>query len=243
MSIVKQDGLSLSLTNGKVYCDSRELAKQFDKRHANVLRSIENEIDRFGNSKLSSQTLVHEYFKKSEYIDERGKTYPRYLLSFKGFQQIALQFSGDEAFLNRVKFIEFFEKLIHTVEKDKLQAITNSEDNLWLKFRDEGKVFRTKLTDTIKKYVTDFRYETEKKFNDGKYYYHYTTLIYDILNINLPKGANPRDVLDKRMLVRLEDLEDKVADMIVKYSEQDIYYKDVYKKIKDDFARIKTNIC
>ena len=33
------------------------------------------------------------------------------------------------------------------------------------------------------------------------------------------------------MLVRLEDMEDKVGDLIYKYS-KDIHYKEVYKKIK-----------
>ena len=167
MSIIKQDSLSLNLTNGKVYCDSRELAKQFGKRHAHVLKSIEKEIERFNQPKIGLIELSKEYFKKCEYVDEKGRTYPRYLLSFKGFQQIALQFTGDEAFVNRVRFIEFFEKLIKNIDKDKLQAITNTKDELWLQFRNEGKVFRTKLTDAIKKHITDYRFEVEKKLNDG----------------------------------------------------------------------------
>ena len=236
MSIIKQDGLSLDLKNGKVYCDSRELAKQFNKRHDHILRSIGKEVERFRSPKMGDENLVHQYFKESTYVDKRGKVYPRYLLSFKGFQQIALQFNGDEAFINRVKFIEFFEKLLKNIETEKLQAITNSKDKLWLEFRNEGKIFRTKLTDAIKEHVTKYRYEVEKKLNDGKYYYHYTSLIYSILDIDLPKGANPRDILDKRMLVRLEDKEDEVADMIVKYS-KDFHYKDVYKKIKDEVTK------
>ena len=73
MSIIKQDGLSLSLTNGKVYCDSRELAKQFGKRHDHVLRSIAKEVERFNLLKNGEIKKVDEYFKKSEYIDEKGR--------------------------------------------------------------------------------------------------------------------------------------------------------------------------
>ena len=72
--------------------------------------------------------------------------------------------------------------------------------------------------------------------NDGKYYYHYTTLIYFVLNVDVPTGINPRDVLNKRELVRLEDMEDKVADMIMDYS-KDTYYKYVYKKIKKELGK------
>lgn len=233
MSIIKQEGLSLNLTNGKVYCDSRELAKQFGKAHKNVIRNIEVEIERFRGSKVSHQNLVNEYFKEDFYIDSRGKKYPRYLLTFKGFQQIALQFSGKEAFDNRVRFIEFFEKLLKNIELDKLQAITNSKDELWLQFRAEGKVFRNRLTKVIHDTVEVYRNNIEKKMNDGKYYFHYTAMIYNKLGIELPKGTNPRDVLDKRMLVRLEDLEDRVADLIEQYTEDGLYYKEIFKKIKE----------
>ena len=102
-----------------------------------------------------------------------------------------------------------------------------------MQFREEGKVFRNKLTQSIHDTIVTFREQNENKMNDGKYYYHYTSLIYSILKIDLPKGANPRDVLDKRMLVRLEDMEDKVAGMILDLSSQGLYYKDVYKKIKE----------
>ena len=40
----------------------------------------------------------------------------------------------------------------------------------------EGKVFRNKLTKAIQETVTDYRETIEKKMNDGKYYYHYTSL-------------------------------------------------------------------
>lgn len=70
ISIIKQDGLSLNLTNGKVYCDSRELAKQFGKRHDHVLRSIAKEVERFNLLKNGEIKKVDEYFKKSEYVYE-----------------------------------------------------------------------------------------------------------------------------------------------------------------------------
>jgi hypothetical protein len=71
----------------------------------------------------------------------------------------------------------------------------------------------------------------EGKQNDGKYYKHYTDLIYKVLGIKLPKAVNPRDVLDKRTLVKLEDLEDKVADMIAEYAKKDVHYKEAYQEI------------
>jgi len=88
----------------------------------------------------------------------------------------------------------------------------------------------SKLKQSIRDTITVPRIR-EGLTNDGKYYYHYTSLIYSVLGIDLPKGTNPRDVLDKRMLIRLEDMEDRVADMILAC---DLYYKDCYKQIKQE---------
>jgi hypothetical protein len=68
--------------------------------------------------------------------------------------------------------------------------------------------------------------------NDGKYYYHYTSLIYKILNIDLPKGTEPRDYISPSKLKEIEDLENKVANMILELS-KDHHYKEVYTIIKE----------
>ena len=234
MSIINKDNLKLDLTSGKVFCDSRELAKQFDKLHKNVLAKIEEEIERFGGLKNSRQK-IKEYFVKSDYIDSRGKTYIRYLLTFKGFQQIALQFTGKKAFTNRIKFIEFFEELLKIVERDKIKQIANKLDVKWVGFREASKEARLELTEAIKKYVIDVRTYEEKKLNDGRYYQHYSNLINKKLNIILPKGVTEaRSVVDKKTLARLTVLEYDIADLIIKYSKQNIHYREVYKMIKKE---------
>ena len=233
MSLVKQGDLKLIVEKDKVFCDSRELAKRFNKRHEQVLRKINQEIKRFSNL-AEHKKVLGEYFIEDSYKGGDGRDVKRYLLTFKGFQSIALQFTGQKAFENRIKFIEFFEKLINNIESDKLKAITNSKDLLWLEFREEGKEYRKKLTKAIKDNVVKYREEVEKKLNDGRYFMHYTNLIYKHLKIELPKGAEPRDTLDKRTLVKLEELEDKVADKIYEYSKK-LHYKNVFKQIKLDF--------
>lgn len=93
----------------------------------------------------------------------------------------------------------------------------------------------TRLKIAIRENITNIRLY-EGFINDGKYYYHYTTLIYSVLKIEVETGVNPRDVLDKRTLIKLEEMEEKIADMIEKYS-KDLHYKDVYKKIKDEVEK------
>jgi len=89
----------------------------------------------------------------------------------------------------------------------------------------------TKLKKVIRDKMTVVRLK-EGRMNDGKYYASITKLLYKKLGIDLPKGANPRDVLDKRSLVRLEDLEDEVADYIEKCAKDGMHYKDIYKAVK-----------
>jgi len=233
MSIITKEGLKLVMEKGKVFCDSRELAKQFGKLHKNVLRKIEDEIKQFNELKIEP-VKIKEFFVYSPYIDKKGEERKRYLLTFEGFQQIALQFTGKEAVINRMKFITFFTETIRQIEKDKLKAIQNKMSQEWISYRIATKKARKELTDVIKEYVIKYRAEVENKYNDGHYYKHYTNLIYKKLGINLPKGANPRDILDEKTLARLTALEFDVADRIEELAQSGLHYKEVFKQIKKE---------
>ena len=218
---------TVKVTKKVALVSSDKLAKVFDKRHNKVLRDVRSHIVSLSRMELR----VSDYFIDSTYMTSRGKSYPRFEMTRKGFDLLALSFTGEKAFKYKIFYIDAFHDKDELIREHKIVAKTNSLDAMWIEFREEGKVFRNKLTKAIDDTVVQFRHDIENKMNDGKYYYHYTTLIYSKLNISLPKGTNPRDVLDKRMLVRLEDMEDNVADMITELS-KDNHYKDVYKIIK-----------
>lgn len=231
--IITKDNIekTIVIKNGKEMVRSDKLALMFEKQHKHILEIIKKKAPLF---QVESSTLkFSEYFLEDKALTSKGKEYTRYYLTRKGFDFIALSLVGERADLYKLWYIDAFHDKQRVIEEHKLTAKLNKKDDLWLQFREEGKVFRNKLTKVIHDTIVTFREQNENKMNDGKYYYHYTSLIYSILKIDLPKGANPRDVLDKRMLVRLEDMEDKVADMILDFSNQGLYYKDVYKKIKE----------
>jgi len=230
MSIITQDGIKMLQEKTHIYCDSRELAKQFGKEHKDVLRKIEKEIEIFGGSELRHQ--INTLFIESDY-GNRGKRYPRYKLTFEGFQQIALSFTGKKATMNRYKFIKVFMELLRNVERDKLAAIAQSNDAYWLQVREEGKEVRKELTQVIKDTVVHYRMEVEGKMNDGRYYQHFTRIIYESMGITLPKGANPRDVLNNKQVVELEMLEKRVIKLIEKYHGQGVHYKEYFHIIKE----------
>ena len=226
MSIITKDGLKLIQEKSSIFCDSREIAKEFGKEHDKVVRDITREIKRFDSPNLASE--IEDYFIEADY-GSRGKRYKRYKLTFEGFQMIVLQYSGDKAFKNRLKFIKLFKYLIKNIEKDKLLALANSKDGEWLEFRTDGKIIHTVLTDAIKLKVVDFRIDVEGKMNDGRYYQHYANLINQKVGIETPKGVNVRDVADKKTLIKIEILEEEVAAMILKC---DKHYKICYQDIK-----------
>lgn len=228
--ITKEAVVSTVVVTKKVaLVSSDKIAEIFGKRHDNVLKMINKSI----NSLLQMEESISKYYLDSSYTTSRNKTYPRFNLTRKGFDLVALSFTGEKAFKYKVYYIDAFHDKDALIKKHKLIAKTNSLDEMWVEFRQEGKVFRKKLTNAINDTVVKVRHDEEGKMNDGRFFHHYTTLLYKKLGITLPKGAEARDTLDKRMLVRLEDLEDQVADMLREYEKEGVHYKEVYKKVKN----------
>ena len=225
---------TISIRNGREVVRSDSLAKMFKKQHKHIIEIIKKKLPLF---QVDTSTLkVSEYFIEDVHKTVKGREYTRYYLTRKGFDFVALSLQGAKADLYKLWYIDSFHDKQRVIEEHKLTAKLNQGDDLWKQFRLEGIEFRNKLTKAIHDTVVVYRNNIEKKMNDGRYYYHYTKLIYSILEIELPMGGeNPRDVLDKRMLIRLEDLEDKVSEMI--YSKKDIHYKDVYVEIKKELIQ------
>lgn len=87
---------------GQVVVSSREVARNFGKRHADVLRDIENLI-----KNVSTQNCV-QYFIQSEYKDASGKTNKEYMLTRDGFSLLVMGFTGKEALRWKLKYIDAF---------------------------------------------------------------------------------------------------------------------------------------
>lgn len=99
------DNLVFKSQRGNVVTDSLLVAEKFEKEHKNVLRDIDLLIEKFGSSDLSRQ-----YFYKSEF-ENRGKKYPKYIISKDGFSLLVMGYTGQLAFDFKIKFIEAFNKM------------------------------------------------------------------------------------------------------------------------------------
>lgn len=101
--------LLVNLDHGRIFTTSRKVAEHFKKRHDHVLRDIAAllaEISRPNFGEPDSIGLRN--FAQSSYTDKRGKTYSEYHLSRDGFSLLAMGFTGREALVWKLKFLDAF---------------------------------------------------------------------------------------------------------------------------------------
>ena len=85
---------------------SLNLAESFNKRHADVIRAIEEKIN-------SAQNCVQfqNMFAEGEYKDKSGKTNKMYYMNRAGWTFIAVGFSGRKADSFKLKYIDAFDQM------------------------------------------------------------------------------------------------------------------------------------
>jgi Rha family phage regulatory protein len=98
---------TLSVIDGIPTCLSTEVAAQFGKRHADVIRAIESLL----------QELPPEGVRNFAYTpltnDQNGQTYPAYRLTRDGFTLLAMGFTGSKALAFKLAYIEAFNRMEH----------------------------------------------------------------------------------------------------------------------------------
>lgn len=91
----------VSIQDGGVFANSREVAAKFGKRHADVLRTIDQLI-------AQAPELAERNFAFSGYQDETGRSLPAYDLDRDGFALLAMGFTGKSALKWKLRYIEAF---------------------------------------------------------------------------------------------------------------------------------------
>lgn len=104
---------------------SREIAKNFDKRHADVTKAIQDLINKAGSAEKIA--YLYNQFIYSEYQDnQNGQYYPEYLLTRDGFSLLVMGFTGQKALEWKLKYIEAFnlmEKELNSPERIMAKAL------------------------------------------------------------------------------------------------------------------------
>ncbi len=213
------DELSLIVKNDKVFCTSRDVAKNFKKEHKVVLRAIENlEID---------YDFRRHNFAPTKY-KSKWKEYPEILLTRKWFTILALWFTWKIAMTFKLKLIDQFEKMEEIIRNlsihKKLPEYNQS--------RLEGKIVRKNFTDAIQS-LKDYTLKVNPLANVEFIFSQYTK----VLNKNLFdiewKYKNIREVCDKSQLDKLKVIEEEIAKIIYDEIDKNTEYKEIYSIVKE----------
>jgi len=231
-SITKEDiEKTVRFTKSGLAVHTTDIAKIFGKTHKNILRLVKNlEI-----SLLKIEPSISKYFKDTSYTNSRGKTYPRYELTRKGFDLVVLSLTGEKALQYKVWFIDEFHNKETTIKSNKEIVKKHKAIPFMIELREEGKKCRKELVDAIQKFDVPLGVEVGK--DEAEFLrvriINYTKMINKILGVKTSQGIVARDVLKGRELLRLEDVELKVSRMIEKHhKDKNMTYKKLYQRVK-----------
>src|SRR5687767_5873233 len=91
------------LHNNQPCTNSLLVAEKFQKEHKVVLKAI-RELG-------CSQNFSRHNFMPSDYTNDRGKTYPLYIITKDGFTMLAMSFTGDIAAKFKEDYINAFNQM------------------------------------------------------------------------------------------------------------------------------------
>lgn len=157
--------------NGELYADSRDVAVMTDKRHAHLVRDIDNYKEAFSQN---PNLVSDEFFIESHYQAGTGKMYKNYLLTKKGCDMVANKMTGDKGILFTAMYVDQFHKMEDHIKSKQYELPTNPMDVLELMFKvqkeDRAAVKRvTKEINNIREIVSmetkSWRDDTNKVLN------------------------------------------------------------------------------
>jgi len=98
----------VELLDGKPMVSSRVVAEKFGKTHADVMRAVNRLMV---DMESDPAILLSDFFIRSTYETERGKTYKNVMLTKDGFALAAMGFTGKKALEWKIKYITAFNKM------------------------------------------------------------------------------------------------------------------------------------
>lgn len=107
------NGLTVFEQDGRLFADSRDVAKMVGKEHNDLLKTIRGYCEYLTEGEFP----LSDYFIESSYKDCTGRTLPRYDCTKKGCDMIANKLQGKKGVIFTATYIESFEKMKDFIEK------------------------------------------------------------------------------------------------------------------------------
>ena len=150
----------------EIWTTSDLIAEKFGKQHIHVLEKIDTLLKDLENLTLKSSIVKNKYgrvvkfpeiFKEETYINERNREYRRYKLNKPAFTLLLMQVSGKKV----IEAQRLFNQAFYSME----QHILKLSNHSFQQAREQGKLARKQLTDTIKELV---EYATKQATQNAK---------------------------------------------------------------------------
>lgn len=114
------DLINIVENNGQLVVSSREVARNFGKRHDHVIRHIEEVIrgiPHLGNTPM--------FFKNTYIHEQNNQKYAEYIMNRDGFSLLVMGFTGKSALEWKLKYIEAFNAMEQKLKTLSLPDFTN----------------------------------------------------------------------------------------------------------------------
>lgn len=201
----------VAIKNKYTVCNSLEVAEHFEKRHADVIRTIENLIQN------DSTQNCAQCFKRSFYKDMTGKKNKMYFMNRDGFTFLTMGFTGQKANEWKWQYIEAFNRM------EKLLAMKQTQ--VYRETRAYQKEIRKQEADTIKLYV---EYAIKQGSSNAARYYSSLSRLAD-----KAAGIEYREYATLQQLNNLALVENIITQCITSGIELQEPYKNIYCTCKD----------
>ncbi|EAH7284707.1 hypothetical protein ELL62_07705 [Campylobacter coli] len=111
--IINNVEVNLNIKENKVFINSLDLAKVFNKNHRHILQTTKNQ---------PQNDFTESNFILSTYKDKKGELRPCYNLTRDAFSLLVMGFTGEKAYKWKIEFIKAFnemEKRLRNIEYEK----------------------------------------------------------------------------------------------------------------------------
>ncbi|ECL2265913.1 Rha family transcriptional regulator [Campylobacter jejuni] len=153
--IINEVEINLSIKENKVFINSLDLAKVFNKNHKDVLETTKNQ---------PQNEFTESNFILSTYKDKKGELRPCYKITRYGFSLLVMGFTGEKAYKWKIEFIKAFnemEKRLRNIEYEKHDKLAFHQS---LGYKSQLKQQKEKYENKIKALKYDLENKKELSF-------------------------------------------------------------------------------
>ncbi|EOZ8266132.1 Rha family transcriptional regulator [Campylobacter coli] len=153
--IINNVEVNLNIKENKVFINSLDLAKVFNKNHRHILQTTKNQ---------PQNDFTESNFILSTYKDKKGELRPCYNLTRDGFSLLVMGFTGEKAYKWKIEFIKAFnemEKRLRNIEYEKHDKLAFRQS---LGYKSQLKQQKEKYENKIKALQYDLEHKKELSF-------------------------------------------------------------------------------